>query len=73
MAIGSDEVLSIGELAAYLKISKSTLYQLAQRGRVPATKVGKHWRFHKATIEDWLRQRPEHRGAKPGTKGKAKL
>ena len=53
-----DEVLTIEEMAVYLKISKSTLYQLAQKGRIPASKVGKHWRFHKATIEEWLRRNP---------------
>jgi excisionase family DNA binding protein len=51
-----DEVFTVDEMAVYLKISKSTLYQLAQKGRIPASKVGKHWRFHKATIEEWLRR-----------------
>lgn len=51
-----DEVFTVDEMAVYLRISKSTLYQLAQKGRIPASKVGKHWRFHKATIEEWLRR-----------------
>jgi excisionase family DNA binding protein len=50
-------VFTIDELAEYLKISKSTLYKLAQEGGVPGQKVGKHWRFHKDTIDDWLRRR----------------
>ncbi len=54
MTTGPDEILTIEELAAYLKVSKSTLYQMAQKGAIPASKVGKHWRFHKATIEEWL-------------------
>ena len=48
------EVLTIDELATYLKVSKSTLYKLAQEGKVPGQKVGKHWRFHRETIEHWL-------------------
>ncbi len=50
-------VLTIDELAEYLKISKSTLYKLAQEGSVPGQKVGKHWRFHKDTVDEWLCQR----------------
>ncbi len=50
-------VLTIGELGEYLKISKSTLYKLAQEGSIPGQKVGKHWRFHKDVVDEWLRQR----------------
>ena len=53
----ASSVLTIDELAEYLKISKSTLYKLAQEGSVPGQKVGKHWRFHKDAIDDWLRRR----------------
>jgi len=38
-----DAVLTIDELAEYLKIAKSTLYKLAQEGRLPGQKVGRHW------------------------------
>ena len=37
-----------------LKISRSTLYKLAQGGRVPCQKVGRHWRFRKQAIDRWL-------------------
>jgi len=56
--------LTIDELAVYLKISKSTLYKLAQEGKVPGQKVGRHWRFHRASIDHWLsnsRERPADR------------
>jgi len=52
-----DEVLTIGELSRYLKISKSTLYKLAQEGSLPGQKVGKHWRFRKEAIDVWLEAR----------------
>lgn len=48
------EVFTIEELALYLKIAKSTLYKLSQEGRIPAQKVGRHWRFHKNAIDRWL-------------------
>jgi len=51
-------VLTITELSKYLKISRSTLYKLAQEGKLPAQKVGRHWRFHRETIDKWLAERP---------------
>ena len=50
------EVLTIEELSDYLKIAKSTLYKLCQEGRIPAQKVGRHWRFRKDAIDRWLEQ-----------------
>jgi len=44
-------ILAIDELSAYLKIAKSTLYKLAQEGKIPAQKVERHWRFHLAVID----------------------
>jgi excisionase family DNA binding protein len=49
------EVMTISDLAEYLQVSKSSLYKLVQSGRVPGQKVGKHWRFHKEVIDEWLR------------------
>ncbi len=57
---GPDEVMTIEELADYLKISKSTLYKLVQDGGMPGQKVGKRWRFHKDSIDEWLKGHPEH-------------
>lgn len=55
----SNSVLTIEELAGYLKISKSTLYKLAQEGKIPCQKVGKHWRFRKEAIDRWLEESPQ--------------
>lgn len=49
-----DSVMTIDDLSSYLKVSKSTLYRLAQRGKVPGQKVGRHWRFHRGVIDRWL-------------------
>ncbi len=54
MAKQPDEIMSIEQLADYLKVSRSTLYKLAQDGRLPGQKVGKRWRFHKKAIDAWL-------------------
>jgi len=53
-AVPTDAVFTIDELALYLKLPKRTLYKLAQEGTIPAHKVGKHWRFHRAVIDRWL-------------------
>jgi len=53
-ALDSD-ILTVEELHSYLKIPKPTLYALAQGGRIPAAKVGKHWRFRRGEIDSWLK------------------
>lgn len=53
-----DAVMTIDDLAQYLKLSTSTLYKLCAEGKVPGRKVGRHWRFHKAVIDRWLGDRP---------------
>ena len=58
MSVPYGSVLTIGELAEYLKISRSTLYKLAQEGNLPGVKVGRHWRFHKDAVDAWLQGRP---------------
>lgn len=54
------DVLTIEELSAYLKISKSTLYKLVREGKIPSQKVGRHWRFHKQAINCWLSSNQGH-------------
>jgi len=48
------QVLTIEEASIYLRIPLSTLYKLAQDGKIPCQKVGRHWRFRKETIDNWL-------------------
>ncbi len=55
MSIEPDDIMTIQDLSRYLKISRSTLYKLAQEGSLPGAKVGKHWRFHKDAIDEWVR------------------
>ena len=48
------DVLNVDQLSTYLSIPKSTIYKLVREGRIPAQKVGRHWRFHKEAIDAWL-------------------
>lgn len=47
-------VMTIEEASKYLQIPLSSLYKLAQAGKIPCQKVGRHWRFRKETIDHWL-------------------
>lgn len=55
-----DNVLTIEELSLYLKIPKSTLYKLVREGKIPSQKVGRHLRFHRESIDEWLKREDEH-------------
>lgn len=48
------QVLTIEELADYLRVSKSAIYRLVQEGRLPGRKVGRSWRFSRPSIDAWL-------------------
>lgn len=56
MTQSSDEVMTIEELAVYLKIPKSTLYKQVQESKVPGQKIGKQWRFGKKAIDRWINE-----------------
>ena len=61
MTKDQNTILTIDELAIYLKISKSTLYKLAQAGKLPGQKIGKHWRFKKDVIDRWFDDSYSHK------------
>ena len=47
-------LLSVEEVANYLKIPKSTLYKMCSEREIPCAKIGKHWRFDKSLIDEWF-------------------
>lgn len=50
----NDEILTIKEVADYLKVNERTIYRLANKGEIPAFKVGNNWRFERAKIAKWM-------------------
>lgn len=50
-----EQILTIKEVAAYLKVHERTVYRLANKGEIPAFKVAKTWRFRLCDIEQWIR------------------
>lgn len=50
----TDEILTIKEVAAYLKLNEKTAYRLVLDGKIPGFKVGGSWRFREQDIRDWV-------------------
>jgi len=52
-----EKLMTLEEVAEYLRLSVHTIYKMAQKGKIPALKAGKKWRFRKEDIDRWLTQR----------------
>lgn len=49
-------IMTIGEVANYLKVTERTIYRLAGAKQIPAFKVGGSWRFSRVDIDRWIRE-----------------
>lgn len=56
-----EEIMTLKEVAEYLKLAEKTAYRLAAEGKIPGFKVGGSWRFRKDAIENWIDQKTECR------------
>ncbi len=66
------EIMTIEEVAAYLRVSERTVYDWAQKGQLPCGKLGTTWRFKRSDIEGWVNDRlsksnPTFSGISPAT------
>lgn len=50
------EILTIREVAGFLKVTARTIYRLAAAKKIPAFKVGGTWRFSRVDIDTWIKQ-----------------
>ena len=50
------EILTIRQVAGFLKVTERTIYRLAAAKKIPAFKVGGTWRFSRADIDNWIKQ-----------------
>jgi PTS system nitrogen regulatory IIA component len=48
------QIMTLGELAAYLKLAEKTVLRLVHRGEIPCFKVASQWRFLRTVIDDWM-------------------
>jgi excisionase family DNA binding protein len=53
------EVMTISDVAHYLRISEAKVYELARNGTIPALRIGKSWRFQKDLLKQWVRKSAE--------------
>ena len=54
-------ILTVADVAQYLRISEAKVYRLAKERRLPAIRIGKTWRFRKDLLDEWLSQCTESR------------
>ncbi len=54
-----DEILTLEEVAKYLRVSERTVYDWAQKGEIPGGKLGTAWRFKRTDIEEWVNNKLE--------------
>ena len=50
----SEDLMTIQEVAEYLRLNEKTAYRLAADGKIPGFKVGGSWRFRQSEIEAWI-------------------
>jgi excisionase family DNA binding protein len=55
-AMHTSDIMTLEEVAAYLKLKPQTIYTWAQENKIPAAKLGKEWRFKKSIIDAWINQ-----------------
>jgi PTS system nitrogen regulatory IIA component len=55
--MAEDAILTIEEVAKYLRVSDRTVYDWAQKGEIPSGKIGTVWRFKRSEIEQWVNER----------------
>lgn len=65
-----NSVMTVREVAKYLRMKPVTIYKHAQEGRIPAFKVGASWRFKKKTIEDWIAEQEKEEFVTAGKSNK---
>lgn len=51
-----DQILTLKDVAAYLKLADKTAYRLASEGKLPGFKVGGSWRFKREDLEAWIEE-----------------
>lgn len=56
-----EDIMTLEEVARYLKLKPQTIYTWAQNGKIPAAKLGKEWRFKRSVIDRWFNQHIDNR------------
>ena len=51
------EIMTLAELANYLKVAEKTVVRMAREGKIPGTKVASQWRFMRSMVDEWMQDR----------------
>lgn len=54
--LNDDKIMTLEEVAEYLRVKPQTIYTWAQEKKIPAAKLGKEWRFKKSMIDKWFNE-----------------
>jgi len=54
-------IMTLEEVAAYLRVKPQTIYTWAQEGKIPAAKLGKEWRFKKSMVDKWFNEQMDEK------------
>ncbi|RYZ65763.1 MAG: DNA-binding protein [Proteobacteria bacterium] len=65
----TDEVLTIKDVAAILKLAEKTVYAMANEGELPAFKVRGQWRIRKVDFDRWMEAQAKAAGSTPPKEG----
>jgi len=49
-------LMTVKEVSEYLRVSRASIYRLVKERKIPVSRIGKHFRFRKRTIDEWLTQ-----------------
>jgi excisionase family DNA binding protein len=55
----NEGIMTVHDVAEYLRLSEAKVYKMANEGRVPALRIGKSWRFKRELIDEWIRRETE--------------
>lgn len=55
----NNDIMTIREVAEYLRLNEKTTYRYAAEGQIPGFKIGGNWRFRRADIEGWIAQKTQ--------------
>ena len=50
----TSRIMTVREVATYLRVSQAKVYRLAKEHRIPVARIGKAWRFRKDLLDAWL-------------------
>jgi excisionase family DNA binding protein len=61
VSIRESPMMSLKELADFLRVHPSTVYRLMKKDRLPGFKLGRDWRYNQESIDRWMKEQEEKR------------